>query len=101
MFAFLAVVGLCVVGCSKKADVTDDVLNAAIKESNDYGMHADVFLRAARTLVGEGRCSVKDLEYNGGFSRKTGASSIYFIVCGSTIADRWYVDASDGRVYQQ
>lgn len=85
----------------ERVEVSDAEIEAAVRESDDYDRRGATFRRAARTLIGDRNCTLEQFVDNGGFTRKTGTDDIYFIVCGSTTASRWYLDASIGRLYQR
>ena len=70
--------------------------------SDDFGRYRRAFVKAARTLIDDGRCSAGDFEENGGWMKSSNHRDepIYFMYCGGfTVANRIYLDASIGRIF--
>ena len=87
------------------AAIADADLEAALRRSEDLSMHAEVFLKASRTLVLQGRCSLQDFRIVGGWARRTVPGReqhrIYVTYCGGSAAkNRLYLDATSGRVFR-
>ena len=73
-----------------------------VKDSDDFGKYRRAFVTAARTLIGDGRCTAGDFEENGGWMKSSNHRDepIYFMYCGGfTAANRIYLDAASGRIF--
>lgn len=76
---------------------------ALIAHSDDFRRHRDAFVEAAEALMARDICTPDDFIENGGFVRSTSfdAAAIYFTFCGgTTIASRFYLNATTGEVFQ-
>ena len=74
-----------------------------VAQSDDFAKYRAVFVTAAGKLIDEGRCTEADFEEQGGWIKSInhGDEPIYFTYCGGmTIANRIYLDARTGRVFQ-
>jgi len=75
-----------------------------IRYSDDFRTYEAAFVKATDELMASGRCSRNDFEEMGGWIKSTSNyrnAPVYFTYCGgSTISNRIYLDASNGRVFQ-
>ena len=70
--------------------------------SDDFARYRRTFVKAARSLIDDGRCTPGDFEENGGWTKSSNHRDepIYFMYCGGfTVANRIYLDASSGRIF--
>ncbi len=82
--------------------VSDEQIHAAISGSDGIDRHRVAFDAAAHELVTRGRCSLATLTEIGGWVEMGSTSPArgdlsfndegYFVQCGDTNADRWYVE---------
>lgn len=73
-----------------------------VAQSDDFTQHRAAFVRAANTLIREGRCRPADFEEQGGWVKSSNHRDqpIYFTYCGGMSApNRLYLDASNGRIF--
>jgi hypothetical protein len=75
-----------------------------IRNSDDFATHRQAFMRAATQLIQDGRCTARDFEDNGGWTKSVTTyrnEPIYFTYCGGlTSANRIYLDVSTGRIFR-
>jgi hypothetical protein len=77
-------------------------MEVVVGQSDDYRLHKDAFVAAARSLISSGRCTKNDFEDNGGWMKSMNNASepVYFIYCGGLSAgNKIYLNASSGRIY--
>lgn len=73
-----------------------------VAQSDDFGRYRAAFVRAANTLIEDGRCTPADFEQMGGWVKSSNHRDqpIYFTYCGGlTISNRIYLDAATGRIF--
>lgn len=73
-----------------------------VAHSDDFAQHRAAFVRAANTLIRQGRCTPVDFQEQGGWVKSSNHRDqpIYFTYCGGMSAsNRIYLDASNGRVF--
>lgn len=83
---------------------TASVSEKMIAESDDFAQHRAAFVRASNTLIAEGRCRRADFAEMGGWWKSSNHRDepIYFTYCGGmTTANRIYLDARSGRIFQE
>ncbi|MFT4255392.1 MAG: hypothetical protein QM599_00260 [Pseudoxanthomonas sp.] len=83
------------------ADATG--IAALIKDSDDYKLRKDAFVKATQTLLSRKKCTEKDFKESGGWYKSTNHRSqpVYFIYCsGFTSNNKIYLDASTGRIFK-
>ncbi len=74
-----------------------------LAQSDDYAQHRAAFLKAADSLITAGRCTEKDFEDFGGWTKSIAQRDepIYFMYCGAMdLPNRIYLDASSGRIFK-
>ncbi|WP_341861453.1 SH3 domain-containing protein [Gymnodinialimonas sp. 57CJ19] len=74
-----------------------------IAGSDDFASHRAAFAAAAQSLIGQGRCTAQDFRDMGGWvaSSSHRGQPIYFTYCGgATVANRLYLNAQTGEVFQ-
>lgn len=82
---------------------SDQELEAAIKDSDDYERYREAFIVASRALLHEKRCSIAHLRENGGWVRSQAHADrmVYFTYCGGPhVSNRIYVDVSTGEIFR-
>ena len=74
-------------------------LDMALSNSDDFRKYRSTFLAAAKQLVSQRRCTVKDFEEWGGWTRSaTHGWPLYFTFCGGAhISNRIYLNVRNGR----
>lgn len=74
-------------------------LEIALSNSDDFRKYRSTFLGAAKQLVSQRRCTVKDFEEWGGWIRSaTHGWPLYFTFCGGAhISNRIYLNVRSGR----
>jgi hypothetical protein len=80
-----------------------EAVTAAIKASDDFAEHSDAFVRASLTLLENGRCTLAQLQENGGWVRSQTHKDrpVYFTYCGAShVSNRIYVDVSTGEIFR-
>ncbi len=87
------------------ASSDDTAIIKAIRLSDDFEKHKEAFITASKQLIGEGRCNLEILEYNGGWirSQKHNGGKIYFtylVAQGATINDRIYLNVDMGKLFK-
>lgn len=73
-----------------------------VAHSDDFRRYHAVFAKAARDLIGSGRCTVIDFEEQGGWltDPEEMKDPVYFVHCGGvTRANLVYLNAATGRTY--
>ena len=78
-------------------------IEKAIKSSDDFATHRDVFLRAAASLIQSGTCSLEHLRENGGWvkSQQHKTEPVYFTYCGAShVSNRIYLNVSTGETFR-
>lgn len=74
-------------------------LAKAIKGSDDFHKYGSEFFAAAKKLISQGRCSVKDFKEMGGWMRSTSRKLTYFTYCGGmSNTNRIYLDVTSGQL---
>jgi hypothetical protein len=98
--------GLCLLGAPGLADPAQPASPAErlVAQSQDFTEHRAAFVKAAKELIDDGRCTPRDFEKTGGW-RKSAINyrkePVYFIYCGGmTISNRIYLNAETGRIFQ-
>lgn len=75
-----------------------------VAQSDDFSQYRAAFVKAADKLIRNGRCSAADFEEQGGWMKSSNHrdAPVYFTYCGGmTIANRIYLNANTGEVYQE
>lgn len=109
--AIASVAGLAVVlwlelnpgGLQRATGGTSNARVEILQGSDDFEIYREAFIKAAATLIQQGRCTEDDFREMGGWVRSTsGGQGIYFTFCGdhSKIANRLYLDVNTGRTYR-
>ena len=75
-----------------------------ISGSDDFKMYRTQFAKAAHELIDSNRCTEKDFENMGGWTKSTTTyrdQPVYFIYCGKMIIEnRLYLDVRTGRIFK-
>jgi hypothetical protein len=75
-----------------------------VKNSDDYAKYKDVFAKTARKLIDAKTCTPREFRENSGWMKSTTTYAnrpVYFTYCGGlTVANRLYLDASNGTVFK-
>ena len=74
-----------------------------VAQSDDFTQHRAAFVRAANELIERGRCTPADFQEQGGWMKSSNHRDepVYFTYCGGmTIANRIYLNAETGRIFQ-
>lgn len=76
-------------------------INSALLQSSDYPTHSSRFISATTNLIESGRCTLKEIQDQGGWLRSTNIpGNVYFTYCGgATSANRVYLDVDTGKVF--
>ncbi len=85
------------------AEPTDDEIDAAISQSDDYSKYEAAFAAAARSLIKSRRCTLAEFKDMGGFVKSQSYKNqpIYFTYCGGmTVQNRIMLDVSTGRMFK-
>jgi hypothetical protein len=72
-----------------------------VAQSDDFSQHRKAFVKAARQLIDQGRCTAADFEEQGGWVKSSNHPDqpMYFTYCGGmTVANRIYVNAETGQI---
>ena len=75
-----------------------------VAQSDDFTEHRAAFVKAANELISNGRCTEGDFEEQGGWVKSSNHRDepVYFTYCGEmTIANRIYLNAQTGKIYQE
>ncbi|MBY6157466.1 hypothetical protein [Pseudooceanicola nitratireducens] len=90
--------GADVIGTRDTAGARTEIING----SDDLATQRDRFLKAASTLIKDGRCSEADFREMGGWLKSTSkGEGIYFTYCGGmTLQHRLYLDTKTGRIFR-
>jgi hypothetical protein len=98
---------LCLLGTPGLADPAQPALflvERLLARSQDFTEHRAAFVKAAKELINDGRCTPRDFEKTGGWRKsaiKYRKEPVYFTYCGGmTISDRIYLNAETGRIFQ-
>lgn len=98
--------GLCLLGAPGLAHPaqTASPTERLVAQSQDFTKHRAAFVKAAKELIDDGRCTPRDFEKIGGW-RKSAVNyrdePVYFTYCGGmTISNRIYLNAETGRIFQ-
>jgi len=69
-----------------------------VSGSDDYRIYKDLFARAARQLIDDGRCTEADFKEMGGWMASTNAGAgMYFTYCGGLkVSNKIYLNAKSG-----
>ncbi|GKT12554.1 MAG: hypothetical protein ISEC1_P1532 [Thiomicrorhabdus sp.] len=83
------------------APVSDQQVELAISQSDDFVEYRAIFISSSQTLLQEGRCSWVELEESGGWYKSTNYKSkpIYFMHCGGLRATKIYLNTLTGEIY--
>ena len=88
---------------STYSEANNDLANA-IKYSDNFEFHKEVFIKYSQKILNSGKCSMKDFRENGGWAKATGSNAqkpVYFIYCGGfTLKDKLYLNISNGKVWK-
>ena len=93
-------------GCSQKSIPlpSDNEISTAISQSDDFSTHKQAFINASKILIGNGTCTLHDLQYMGGFVKSqefAKSSPVYFTYCGKMDSEhKIYLDAEDVRIFK-
>ncbi len=75
----------------------------AVQQSDDFRKYDAAFATAADSLVADGRCTLRDFENVGGWVKSVNQyrnQPVYFTYCGSAAANRIYLNAETGELFQ-
>jgi len=76
----------------------------SISQSDDFKRYKSAFVKATTQLINAGRCNLNEFEDNGGWVKSTTTyrnQPVYFMYCGGlTAANRIYLNAETGRIFQ-
>lgn len=78
-------------------------IEKAIKSSDDYSNHREVFLSAAASLIQSGTCTLEQLREYGGWAKSQQHKSdpIYFTYCGAShVNNRIYLNVTTGETFR-
>ena len=84
-------------------DVTNEQVEQAIYQSDDFEVYREEFIAPTKILVQRAKCSLAELEEIGGWmkSQKNQFDPIYFTYCGGNkISNRLYLNLDTGKVYK-
>ena len=78
------------------------LLDRALSKSDDFRKYRSEFLTAAKQLVSQRRCRIKDFEEWGGWIRSASHGwPVYFTFCGGAhISNRIYLNVRSGRIFR-
>lgn len=75
----------------------------AINKSDDFNAHSDAFISETTTLVKNGRCTLSELDEQGGWMKSTlnyKSEPVYFTYCGGVHGDnRLYLNVVSQQVF--
>jgi hypothetical protein len=97
---------LCLLGTPGLADPPQTALpvERLVAQSQDFTEHRAAFVKAAKELINDCRCTPRDFEKTGGWRKsaiKYRKEPVYFTYCGGmTIYNRIYLNAETGRIFQ-
>lgn len=79
-------------------------LAKVVGSSDDFHIYKDAFVKAAQSLIDQGRCKEDDFKEMGGWA-KSGTTyrdqPVYFTYCGGmTIPNRIYLNAETGHIFK-
>lgn len=79
-------------------------IEKVVAGSDDFHIYEDAFVKAAQTLIDQGRCKESDFKEIGGWA-KSGTTyrdqPVYFTYCGGmTIPNRIYLNAESGHIFK-
>jgi hypothetical protein len=87
-------------GAGKKPALPAETL---VAQSQDFTEHRAAFVKAAKELIEDGRCTPRDFEKTGGWMKAVinyRDQPVYFTYCGGmTISNRIYLNAETGRIF--
>lgn len=76
---------------------------ALVAGSDDYRLYKEVFIKAAKSLIGSRTCTEAEFRDAGGWTKSTNYRDrpIYFVYCGGmTVRNRVYLDVSNGNTFK-
>lgn len=78
-----------------------ELLLAAIKDSEDFEKHRNIFVKLSQKLIDNGKCTLQHFKDEGGWSRSTikGQEHLYFLYCGEyDKSNRVYIDVLNEKI---
>ena len=83
------------------APVSNQAVEQAISESEDFVQYRAMFIASTKKLVDEGHCSLEALKELGGWdkSKNFESESIYFVYCGGLRTSKYYLNTATGEAY--
>lgn len=79
----------------------NNLIEGAIKLSDDINEHKKVFSLAAEYLLNYNYCTIKEINYHGGWVRSIKyGPGWYFLIPGDTVKEMFYLDIISGKLYR-
>lgn len=77
-------------------------LAAVVGQSDDFRTFQGAFVRAAKKLIADGKCTEAELREQGGFAKSSNRKGpVYFLYCGGmTASNRLYLNAETGQIFR-
>lgn len=87
----------------KGTDLKPELLEDALKASDDFSSHKDALVSISKKLIESGKCSVAEFKSLGGWVRSTmhRPKMVYFTYCGGLSASNiLYYDLTTGKIFK-